>query len=93
MRGKISLIWMPGTLVLIALYGPRTSDGASGFMSHVSSWLGAPTRNRQMQLTSLAGLTAPAAFSANRSVRLRPEPAMPSAPACRKSRRVRPSQK
>ena len=33
---------MPGALVLIGLNGPRISAGASGFMSKVSSWLGAP---------------------------------------------------
>ena len=35
--GKISLICMPGTLVLIGWNGPRTSAGAFGFGSQVSS--------------------------------------------------------
>src|SRR5215203_4175955 len=91
MRGKISLIWMPGTLVGIGVYGPRTSLGALGFMSHVSSWLGAPTSMRTMQFTSAASVTAPDAFSANRSES--ENPSRPRAPACRKSRRFMPSQK
>src|SRR5882762_1896536 len=36
---------MPGTLVLIGLYAPRNSDGASGFMSNVS-WCGGPPGNQ-----------------------------------------------
>src|SRR5690242_8150896 len=83
---------MPGTLVLIALYGPRTSAGASGFGSKVSSWLGPPTRNRKMQFRSFESFfTAPWAFRAKNSGMLRPRNA--SDPACRKSRRVSPSQK
>src|SRR6476661_2087608 len=46
-----------------------------------------------MQLTSLSVRTAPAAFSAKRSESVSPRPPRPSAPACRKSRRVWPSQK
>ena len=38
----------------IALNGPRTSSGAFGFGSQVSIWLGPPTRNSMMQLTSLS---------------------------------------
>src|SRR5215211_2096303 len=91
MRGKISLIWMPGTLVGIGVYGPRTSRGALGFMSHVSSWLGAPTSIRTMQFTSASAVTAPAAFSANRSES--ESPSRPRPPACRKSRLLMPSQK
>src|SRR3954471_8859039 len=40
---------MPGTLVLIGLYGPRISLGASGFRSHVSTWLGPPHSSTKMQ--------------------------------------------
>src|SRR5439155_2327446 len=60
-------------------------------MSHVSSWLGAPTRNSMMTLTSLSSSTAPYALSRNRSESVRPR--TPIVPACRKSRRVSPSQK
>src|ERR1017187_3729223 len=45
MRGKFSEISIPGTLVLIGLYGPRISTGALGFMSQVASLDGPPTRN------------------------------------------------
>src|SRR5437773_2122278 len=60
-------------------------------MSNVSSWLGAPTRNSMMTLTSLSSSTAPYALSRNRSESVRPR--TPIVPACRKSRRVSPSQK
>ena len=69
--GKISLIWMPGTLVLIGWNGPRISAGAFGFMSHVSSWLGPPTRNSMMQLTS--GSFAPCFLGAEIAGQRQPE--------------------
>jgi hypothetical protein len=50
--------------VLIGWNGPRISAGAVGFMSQVSSWLGPPSRNSMMQLTSLS--FAPAASLARR---------------------------
>ena len=62
MRGKFSEISMPGTLVLIGLYGPRISAGAFGFMSQVSSWDGPPTSISMMQFTSFLPSTAPCAF-------------------------------
>ena len=72
MRGKFSEISMPGTLVLMGLYGPRISTGALGFMSQVSSCDGPPTRNSMMQFVSFFRSTAPSAFRANRSLRPRP---------------------
>src|SRR4051812_35300206 len=89
-RGKFSEISIPGTLVLIGLYGPRISTGALGFMSKVSSCDGPPMSISKMQLTSLLAV-APRARRLNQSVRLSPRVA--SAPACRKSRRFSPSQK
>src|SRR5213594_1870158 len=65
--------------------------GASGFKSQVSSWLGPPTSINWMQLMSLSGFTAPIALSPRNSGNVRPR--KPSDPACRKSRRVTPSQK
>ncbi len=91
MRGKISEISIPETLVLMGLYGPRMEAGASGFMSQVSSWLGPPTSINWMQFTSLPACTAPAALRRRKSGIVRPR--KPSDPACRKSRRVTPSQK
>ena len=63
--GKCSQIWMPVTLVRIGLNLPRTSAGASGFMSQVSRWPGEPTRKIVMQFLMRARLpsTAPAASS------------------------------
>src|SRR5205814_1523764 len=40
--GNMSEIWISGFLVRIGWHGPRISRGASGFMSQVSNWLGAP---------------------------------------------------
>src|SRR5258707_1104914 len=81
---------MPGALVAIGWNGPRISAGALGLGSQVSIWLGPPTRNSMIQLTSRS-LTAPAAFWAIHWGNVSPSAARE--PACRKSRRVRPSQK
>ena len=35
-RGKCSLIWMPGAVVSIGWNSPRTAEGPSGLRSHVS---------------------------------------------------------
>src|SRR5437588_12912388 len=45
--GRISLTWMPGTVVGIAL---KALDLLSGLWSKVSTWLGPPVMNRRMQL-------------------------------------------
>src|SRR5689334_17171814 len=58
-------------------------------MSKVSSWDGPPMSINRMQFVS-GEPVAPRARRLNQSVRLRPRVA--SAPACRKSRRLRPSQ-
>src|SRR5881394_546841 len=82
---------MSGLFVLIGLNGPRISDGAFGFMSNVSSWLGAPRLKIMMQdLLSLDLSTAPSACRAANLDRLRP--IAPRVPTCRKSRRLTPSQ-
>ena len=57
---------MPGTLVLMGLYGPRISMGAFGFMSQVSSCEGPPTSISMMQLMSDLSLSTSA-------LRLQPE--------------------
>ena len=47
------------------LEGPRISAGASGFMSNVSSWLGAPRLKIMIaERSSSAALTLPPAFAA-----------------------------
>src|ERR1700677_514449 len=91
MRGKISEISIPETLVLIGLNGPRMEAGASGFMSQVSNWLGPPTNIKWIQFTSLLGCTAPIALRRKKCGIVSPR--KPSDPACRKSRRLTPSQK
>src|SRR5881394_4678357 len=82
---------MSGLLVWMGLNGPRISRGASGFMSQVSNWLGAPRLKMRMQdLSDCCGLTAPAAL---RPAKVAIEkPRAPSVPTWRKSRRVKPSQ-
>jgi hypothetical protein len=89
--GKCSQICTPLTFVLTGLNLPRTSAGASGFMSQVSRWPGEPTRKMVMQFLIFADPSAaPAAWSRNRfgsaSV------ASPADPAVRKLRRVTPEQ-
>src|ERR1051325_7186389 len=82
---------MSGLLVLIGLKGPRVSEGAFGFMSKVSAWLGAPRLKIKMQdLSSLPEAVAPRDLSAANFERLRPR--APSVPTWRKSRRGMPSQ-
>src|SRR6266852_2818549 len=91
MPGKFSEISIPGTLVLMGLYGPRISAGALGFMSQLSSCEGPPTRKSMIQLASLlSGLIAPSALSSQNWVS--PKPRKDSEPACRKSRLRKPSQ-
>ena len=47
-RGRCSQIETPGTFVAIGLNSPRIASGASGFMSNVSMWLGAPVRKTRI---------------------------------------------
>src|SRR5258708_5895278 len=73
---------MPGTLVAIERNGPRTSAGAPGFGSQVSSWLGPPT--------SISKITARSRETASVSAARRSDivrPSEPSPPTRRKSRR------
>src|SRR5882672_2651583 len=46
--GMTSLSQMPGTLDLMGLNSPRTFEGASGFGSQMSIWLGPPWRKTKM---------------------------------------------
>src|ERR1051326_8779810 len=88
---QISEIWMSGLLVLIGLNGPRISEGALGFMSKVSNWLGAPRLKIMMHdLSSLPEAVAPRDCSAANFERVRPM--VPRVPTWRKSRRAIPSQ-
>ncbi len=43
-RGRCSQTKVPGTFDRIGRNSPRNCEGASGFMSNVSSWLGPPNR-------------------------------------------------
>src|SRR5579862_6541154 len=80
-RGSNSEIWMPGTDVEIDLKLPRTSLGASGLGSNVSSWLAPPFWNNTIQETSLRLVSF--ASSRGRSI-----PANARPPILRKLRRL-----
>ena len=56
MLGINSPIWVPGTLVGIGRNSPRISEGALGFKSYMSMWLGPPNIHKRMQFTSRFGL-------------------------------------
>src|SRR5438445_2859121 len=95
--GMTSVTSMPGTLVLIALKSPRTLDGALGFGSQISIWLGPPCRNSM--ITDLAApkalgfesvLAAAEAFQERNSGRF--NPSRPAPPTRINSRRDQPSQ-
>src|SRR5204863_9435492 len=58
---KCSLIWMPGTLVLIGLNGPPWA--CPGLRSKVSSWLGPPLIHSRMQERLRCGFLAASAAS------------------------------
>src|SRR5262245_51972732 len=82
--GRCSVIRMPGTVVATGLNSPRTSAGASGFMSQTSSWLGPPwSRNRMHERTRVRG-----ARSLARSSSASDRPKAPNPPSCSKRRRV-----
>src|SRR6266550_799067 len=74
--GIVSLNWMPETFVLMGLNSPRTFDGASGFGSQISIWLGPPCR--KTMITDFAELKprapsnreAPCAFHWKKFARL-----------------------
>src|SRR3982750_4526319 len=89
---------MPGTLVLMGLNSPRMLDGASGFGSQMSIWLGPPCR--KTIITDLAELNprAPSKRDAackfchwKKFARFRPN--RPTEPTRNSSRRVGPSQR
>ena len=48
-RGRCSETGRPGKLLGMDLNSPRISAGASGFMSHMSRWLGPPFKKMTMQ--------------------------------------------
>src|SRR5436305_15158178 len=76
--GKFSLIWMPGTAVLIAL---RALDLLSGLGSKVSMWLGPPVMNRRMQLLCFGLPPADCSAARAASVLSQPEAGRVRAPA------------
>ena len=92
-RGKISLISIPGTLVLIGLVGP--ADLGRRVRLHVPGVeLTGPADQEQHDAVDVVVGRPRRRPSARRDrTGVRPKPPSPSAPACRKSRRVSPSQK
>jgi hypothetical protein len=92
-RGKCSQMVSPGTSVAIDLNSPRMPSGASGFMSNVSMWLGAPVKKTRM--TDFArgfGCTPCDAATAARPATSDevPTPRNPENPTCKNSRRTIP---
>ncbi len=78
---------MPGTLVEIGLNSPRIPSGASGFMSHMSRWLGPPFKKISTQASARAcSPPAPAAASAASNLGS-DSPISPSPPICSICRR------
>ena len=75
-EGTIPVSSMPGTAVAIGANSPRYSTGASGFMSHVSIWLGPPKRKIMIARFARGRAVAAAACRASRSGR--PRPSIPS---------------
>ena len=67
-------------MVAIGLNSPRISVGASGFMSHMSRWLGPPLRNRITQASAF-GRIPPASHRACDSNKPRQRDAEQSEPA------------
>src|SRR5690349_12113749 len=59
--GRCSLSWMPDTFVGIALNSPRNSDGASGFGSKESRWLGPPEHHSRITASAFDADAAEAA--------------------------------
>src|SRR6266700_3877396 len=96
--GMTSLSEMPGTIDLIGLNSPRTFEGASGFGSQISMWLGPPWRKTRMTDLArpqpdfpLALSGAEAALACKRRTSARLTPRMPAPPTRRNSRRLKPS--
>ena len=75
-RGRCSEMRTPGQRVAIEPNGPRTSEGASGFGSHVSSWLGPPTKSSR--ITDRSGGTS-SEDSTGQKRRRSSQPAQPEA--------------
>ena len=72
--------WSPGTLVAIGLNSPRIAAGASGFMSHMSSWLGPPLRKTRMHASAFGVGPKPvrrASSALSRPGRPRPQSPIP----------------
>src|SRR4051812_48811502 len=87
---------MPETFDLIDLNSPRIFDGASGFGSQISIWLGPPWR--KSMITDLAlpqpVLTFPSGpllAACNRKISPRLSPRTPAPPIRKNSRRLNPS--
>ena len=91
--GIVSLSQTPETFDLTGLNSPRMFDGASGFGSQMSMWLGPPWRNSRMidfaapnPFPLFSTLLAAEAFHWRNSGRFRPMMVAP--PTRRSSRRV-----
>jgi len=82
-RGKCSQTVTPGILLAIGLNSPRISGGASGFMSNMSRWLGAPgEENNNHRLGLRASFSSAAAAACRLSKSDKPKPSNPEYPTC-----------
>src|SRR5580700_6963259 len=84
----ISLMRMPGTLVEMGWYGPRIVEGALGFISQVSIWLGPPQSNTKMHDFSAAmALPLASSLSLPSTIPGMPSESAPMPPTMRACRR------
>src|SRR5205807_10212788 len=94
-----SLNHIPGTFERSVLNSPRMLDGASGFGSQMSRWLGPPWRKSrttdlalpQPALDLVASDADSAASACNFKTSPRPTPNKPAPPTRMNSRRLQPS--
>src|SRR3954467_12107446 len=84
--GRCSDSWIPGTLVETGWNSPRYSAGASGFMSHMSRWLG-PPRIPRMMTDVLGGAEEPVGSAGCGCGSDDPQAAPAPAPAARRNSR------
>ncbi len=88
--GKCSQTRTPGSFVAIDPKGPRISEGASGFGSHMSRWLGPPESQIRITLVFRVPSPAEAAVAWRRNSPGTERPARPESPVCRNPRPRRP---
>ncbi len=79
----------PGILVEIVSSGPRTSDGACGFGSNVSKWLGPPSSHTRTHRFATPKVASPDGCSDAAASFDRTGPVNAKLPKAKKSRRLK----